>query len=87
MSAMPAQQTRRADSKGRVTLPDIFKGQQVLFRKVNETTLEISVARVVPADEAWLHQNAMAMAMVRAGLKDAADGNYDDNPPVITDEE
>jgi hypothetical protein len=87
MSAIPIQRVRRADKKGRVTLPDIFKGQPVLFRKVSETTVEISVAKVVPADEAWLHENSTAMAMVQAGLKDAASSNYDDNPPVIPDVE
>ena len=46
--------TKVADSKGRVTLGRRFANKTVILREVDDTEVLVTLARVVPAREAWL---------------------------------
>jgi hypothetical protein len=65
--------TKIADNKGRISLGAKYANQTMI---VEETDKEIRIipAVVVPASEAWLHQNKRAITAVQRGLKQAATG-------------
>ena len=63
--------TKVADSKGRVTLGRRFANKTVILREVDETEVLVTLARVVPAREAWLFENPKALKLVAQGLKEA----------------
>ena len=74
-------QTKRTDSKGRVTLGDAYANQTLI---VEDRGYEIvlTLARVIPEREAWLYENRDALAAVRSGLKQAASGRFSDGPDL-----
>ncbi len=74
---MPASQNRtvRPDSKGRITLGDFAKGvSSFRVHQEKDGRLILEPFREIPALEAWLYENPVALAKVRKGLKDAAEG-------------
>jgi hypothetical protein len=68
--------TRNVDSKGRLTLGEPFANRTVLVEARAEGEWFIKLARVVPEREAWLYDNKAALASVRRGLKQAAEGEF-----------
>jgi hypothetical protein len=68
--------TKHVDSKGRLTLGESFANATVLVEVRGEGEVIIKRARVIPAGEAWLYDNKTALASVRRGLKQAAEGDF-----------
>jgi hypothetical protein len=58
---------KNADSKGRLTLGDSFANQTVLIEQHGEGEVLVKLARVIPAREAWLFDNAAALGSVPRG--------------------
>lgn len=70
------QQPKNTDSKGRVTLGRHFANRTVLVSYVSENEVVIKLARVIPEDEIWLHQNREAIDAVQRGLEQARRGEF-----------
>lgn len=77
--------TKTADSKGRVSLGKKFVNQQVLIEQIDETEVRVTLAKVIPAREAWLYANPKASAAVIAGLKAAAAHQFAEPPNLEAD--
>lgn len=67
--------TKNVDSKGRLTLGEAFANHTVLVESHGPGELLVRLARVIPAREAWLYENKAALASVRRGLEQAAEGH------------
>jgi hypothetical protein len=76
--------TKNVDSKGRLTLGDVFANHTVLVEQHGEGEVLVKLARVIPAREAWLYENAEALTAVRRGLKQAAEGRLTRKGPDLT---
>ena len=71
--------TLRPDNKGRITLGSLAAGASSFKAYTDPKGRIILEPQVeVPAAEAWLWQNPVAMKSVRQGLKDAAEGKLVD---------
>jgi hypothetical protein len=67
----------RLDSKRRVVLPKkVLVGEGITFHIYHNSTGQIVLDPqvTIPASEAWLFNNPAAIASVRRGLSDAAQG-------------
>jgi hypothetical protein len=76
MTTLHALMTVRPDAKGRITLGALAKGISgfvVSYDKAHRIVLEPLVE--IPAREQWLFKNKTALAQVRRGLKQSADGH------------
>ncbi len=66
----------RPDSKKRVVLPKSLVGEGITYHiysnSVGQIVLDPQIT--IPASEAWLFNNPDALALVRRGLSDAAQG-------------
>jgi len=66
----------KPDSKRRVVLPGFLVKEDVIYHiysnSVGQIVLDPQVT--IPASEAWLFKNPVAIAAVRRGLADAAQG-------------
>lgn len=74
---MPASQNRtvRPDAKGRIALGDFAKGiSSFRISQQKDGRLILEPFREIPAREAWLYENPVALGKVRKGLKDAGAG-------------
>jgi hypothetical protein len=74
--------TKNVDSKGRLTLGESFANQTVLIEPRGEGEVLVKLARVIPAREAWLYKNKEALASVRRGLQQAAEGQSVPGPDL-----
>lgn len=75
MAITEVRKTLRPDSKGRITLGNLASGASCFKAykdKKGRIVLEPQVE--VPAIEAWLWKNPVAMRTVQKGLKDSAEG-------------
>ena len=77
--------TAQADSKGRVTLGRRFAGKTVIIQERDETSVTVTAATVIPEREAWLFRNPKALAAVRRGLAEAAEGRFAEGPDLSAD--
>jgi hypothetical protein len=84
--------TRTADAKGRITLGGRFANQTVIVREVHDTEVVVTLARVVPAREAWLRQQPKTKASGRppraagpAGLREARARRFAKPPDLKAD--
>ncbi len=77
------QRTKTTDAKGRVTLGQRFANKTVIIRDVDATEILVTIARVIPEREAWLHENEVARGLVMTGLRQAAAGQFSDSPPDL----
>ncbi|MFA5260076.1 MAG: hypothetical protein WC450_02485 [Candidatus Omnitrophota bacterium] len=73
------------DSRKRIPLGRLLKAEGVtadLFNaEMKDGKIILDPMKAVPEREAWLYQNSEALASVKRGLKDAADGKvYDFDP-------
>ena len=67
--------TVRPDAKGRITLGDLAKGvSSFRIQQQADGKLILEPFKEIPAREAWLYENAEALASVKKGLADAAAG-------------
>jgi hypothetical protein len=76
---------RSTDSKGRLTLGERFANRTVIVEEINETDVRVSLARVVPEREMWLHDNRAASTAVRLGLAAAKEGRLSSGPNLAAD--
>lgn len=77
--------TKATDGKGRVSLGARFANRTVIVEELSETEMVIKIARVIPENEAWLYDNAKALAAVRKGLAQARAGDISSGPDLVAD--
>lgn len=77
--------TKQADGKGRVNLGPNFANRTVIIRETDATEVVVTLARIMPEREAWLHENQVAKAMVREGLEQVAKGEFAASPDLAAD--
>jgi hypothetical protein len=77
--------TKTTDSKGRLTLGERFANRTVIVEEIDETEVRVTLARVVPERELWLHENRTANAAVMRGLADARAGRVSAGPELGAD--
>lgn len=77
--------TKNTDSKGRLTLGERFANRTVIVEEIDETEVRVTLARVVPERELWLHENRAASAAVMRGLADAKAGRVSAGPDLAAD--
>ena len=77
--------TKTTDSKGRLTLGERFANRTVIVEVIDENELRISLARVVPEREMWLHENRAASASVGRGLTEAREQRLSSGPDLADD--
>ena len=75
-------QTRNTDAKGRLTLGEAYANRTVLVQQ-RGNELIFRLARVIPEQEAWLHDNKEALASVRNGLRQARAGKFAEKGPDL----
>ena len=75
----------QVDDKGRLVLGRKFAGKTVLLREVDESTVEITMARVISERETWLLNNPEARASVARGLDQARKGRFAPAPDLAAD--
>jgi hypothetical protein len=77
--------TKTTDNKGRLTLGERFANRTVIVEEIDETEVRITLARVVPERELWLHENRAARAAVHRGMADAKAGRLAAGPDLTAD--
>jgi hypothetical protein len=78
--------TKTTDSKGRLTLGERFANRTVIVEEIDDTAVRVTLARVVPEREMWLHENRAASAAVSRGLAEARAGEFTSvGPDLATD--
>lgn len=67
--------TKTVDERQRISLGEEIKGikRVKLFKSPTGTLLLLPLVEV-PLEEAWLYKNKKALASIRKGLKEAAEG-------------
>ena len=75
--------TKTVDSRGRLALGQRFANKTVIIREVDATEMVVTIARVIPEREAWLHENEVAKGLVTTGLRQAEAGQFSDSPPDL----
>ncbi len=79
MPTSAPRKTLRPDSKGRITLGSLASGASSFKAYKNKKGCIVLEPQVeVPAAEAWLWKNPVAMKAVQQGLKDSAEGKLVD---------
>ena len=77
---------KRADAKGRISLGEKFANQEVIVERVDETEVRVTLAKIIPAREAWLYSNPAAKKAVSEGLRAAAAHEFAEAPNLKADE-
>ena len=75
--------SKTTDNKGRVTLGERFANRTVIIEEVDETEVRITMARVIPERELWLHQNPKAKSTVLKGIKQAMTRKFAGKTPKL----
>jgi hypothetical protein len=75
--------TKTTDSKGRLTLGERFANRTVIVEEIDDTAVRITLARVVPEREMWLHENRAASAAVSRGIAEARAGKLSSVGPDL----
>ena len=79
--------TRTVDSRGRLTIGNDFARKTVIIKELPGRVLQIVLAEVVPAREAWLYKNPKAIKSVMEGLDQAKAGKFAEPPDIQSDSE
>lgn len=74
MPMTEARKTVRPDSKGRITLGSLAGASCFKAYRDKQGRIVLEPQVEVPAIEAWLWQNPVAMKAVQKGLRDSAEG-------------
>lgn len=74
-------QSRRTDSKGRITLGESFANRTMLIEHRGDEVV-LRLARVIPEREAWVYENPRALGMLRKGLDQARKKQFVDGPDM-----
>ena len=77
--------TARTDGRGRVTLGKEFANRLMIVQKT-EAGILLVPAEAVPAKEAWLFKDPVAIKAVLDGLADAEAGRFAEPPDLDGDE-
>jgi len=77
--------TRTTDSMGRLTLGERFANRTVIVEEIDETEVRVTLARVIPERELWLHTNRAVSEAVGRGLADAKEGRLSSGPDLAAD--
>ena len=72
---------KTVDSKGRLLLGAEFANSTVIVNRVHPTEIVVTKARAIPEHELWLLEHPKALASVLEGLRQAATGEFVENPP------
>ena len=75
--------TKLIDGKGRLMLGSKLAGRMVIVDDSDPEHIIITPAVAIPEKEAWLYKNKEALAAVRRGLQELADGEFSDSPPDL----
>jgi hypothetical protein len=75
--------TKNTDSKGRLSLGERFANRTVIVEEIDGTEVRITLARVVPEREMWLHENRSAAAAVSRGRAEARAGKRTSGGPDL----
>lgn len=76
---------RKTDKGGRLSLGAEYANLLAEVTKVNDSELRVRFGDFVPKDEKWLHENKLAMEMVRDGLAAAKRGDFVEGPDIDAD--
>jgi hypothetical protein len=63
-------------------LGEAFANATVLVEAHGDDEAIVKLARVIPQREAWLYENATALASVRRGLNEAVERRFVDGPDL-----
>lgn len=74
MSTLIQNDVRKLDSAGRLSLGRGRAGEQYKVDEANDGTITLTPMATIPKRELWLWQNAEALAAVREGLEQSANG-------------
>jgi hypothetical protein len=74
---------KSVDSKGRLLLGADFANSTVIVNRVHPTEIVITKARAIPEHELWLLEHPKALRSVLEGLRQAASGEFVENPPDV----
>jgi hypothetical protein len=77
--------TKQIDSKGRILLGKRFAGETVLVEERPGGEYLLRPAVTVPAAEAWLWKNKIALASVRRGIEQASGDQFVAGPDLKAD--
>lgn len=80
---MNAMTIKTTDSKGRLTLGERFANRTVIVEEIDDTAVRVTLARVVPEREMWLHENRAAATAVSRGLAEARAGKFAAGAPDL----
>ena len=75
--------TKTFDHKGRITLGPQYAGKIVLVDESNPDSILLKPVVIIPAEEAWLYKNEVALGCVREGLHAARHKTFLDTPPDV----
>lgn len=70
---------RKVDGKGRLIIPELADAR-VTVESINEHEFIVRRVELIPASEAWLYKNPVAMAAVQRGLNDLKAGRLVPDP-------
>ncbi|HTV47620.1 MAG TPA: hypothetical protein VMG59_04180 [Phycisphaerae bacterium] len=77
--------TAQVDKKGRLTLGRRFAGKTVIVTEIDNSTVKITAAVVIPEREAWLYKNKSALSSVQRGLNQARKRQFVKGPNLAAD--
>jgi len=73
--------TKQADGRGRISLGSEYANRTFIV-ETDDDVIVIRPARVIPEREAWLYENADALARVRNGLAQAERRKFAPSPSL-----
>jgi len=71
---------KKIDNKGRITIGRRYADAQYFVNEKTDGSIVLVPAVTIPAREAWLHNNPVALARVKAGVHQAARGETAPDP-------
>ncbi len=77
--------TAQVDKKGRLTLGRRFAGKTVIVKEIDDSSVVVTAAVVIPEREAWLYRNKPALESVQRGLNQARKRQFTAGPKLEAD--
>jgi hypothetical protein len=78
--------TAQVDKKGRLTLGRRFAGKTVIVKELDDSSIIVTPAVVIPEREAWLYKNRPAHQSVQRGINQARKRQFVKGPDLAADE-
>ena len=79
--------TAQVDKKGRLTLGRRFAGKTVIVKDIDDSSVMVTAAVVIPEREAWLYRNKPTFEAVQRGLNQARKRQSAAGPKLDADAE